>query len=157
MAGPYSAGPIQFETVSATTLTNSVQLGTRREEDGRMYVYVYNACASIALQPGQGCIVTATSGYSVSQTNATMIGAYVGVVHHASIPTGGYGWIVARGNTYVRACTSTALAASDLLVPGVDGTHGAAIGTMTAHVHGYVTVATAAAGLGEAYVNCLYG
>lgn len=158
MAGPYGVGPVVFDGagVSNVTATNSVQLGSRLERDGRLYVYVYNASTN-QISPGMGCIVTATSGYSVVFTNATLVGAYVGVVHHATLTTGTYGWIVARGNTQVRACTSTALAKGDLLAPGIDGTHAQAAGTMTANAHGYCTVDTAAAGLGEAYVNCLFG
>jgi hypothetical protein len=154
--GHYGLAPILFESVSAVTATPSTELGARVHADGKDYVYVYNAGNSQAI-PGNGVTVSGVSGYSVTISSTTMADAYVGVVHHATLTTGTYGWVVARGFSKVKAVANTALAAGNMLVAGGDGLFTPAIGTQTAPIQGKCSVATASAGVGEAYVNCLFG
>lgn len=155
---PHYMGPAIFESVSQTTLTNSVELGTSIEYEGRAYVYVYNGGNSQAL-PGHGVTVSGVSGYTVTISSTSMIDAFVGVVHHATIATAYYGWVVTRGNTKVRATTNSGLAAGDIINAGADGVHvnNSVVTNIVAPVlHGKVTVATSSAGVGEATVSCLY-
>ena len=152
--------PIIFESVSQTTATNSVDLGTEVTVDGRKYTYVYNAGNS-QISVGYGATVSGTSGYSVTVSSTTNLDALVGVCYHATIATGYYGWLLTRGAGKVKAPASTALVAGDILFAGGDGVHSpnAPGGTSPTQglCHGKVTVATASAGIGEAFVRTLDG
>ena len=152
----FGLGPILFESLSSVTATNSVELGTRVEYDGRLWVYVYNAGNSQAI-PGNGVTVSGTSGYSVTVSSTTLADLFVGAVYHTTLTTGTYGWIVTRGNAKVKAPANSAIAAGDVLCAGGDGVWAPAPVTISAGVQGKATVATASAGVGEAYINCLFG
>ena len=158
---PYNGiAPINFDPVSGVTATigGGIEVGTRLEYGGRDYVYVYNGGNSQAL-PGHGVTVSATSGYTVTISSTSMTDVFVGVVHHSTIPTGYYGWVVARGNVKVRAAANSGLAAGDILNAGGDGVHvnnSVVTNIVAPFLHGKVTVATASAGVGEAIVSCLY-
>jgi hypothetical protein len=113
----YSYKLVNEESVSAVTATPSVQLGTRRLENGIEYVYAYNA-SSGTVNKGAPVILTATSGYTFVSTYAT--GAdkgcvILGTVHNATMTVATYGWIATRGimNVYV---VSAAVAAQDTLI-----------------------------------------
>lgn len=151
--------PVIFESVSNVTATNSVEIGTRVTTGGRTYCYVYNGGNS-QISVGRGATLSATSGYTVTVSSITMVDAFVGVCYHATIPTGQYGWLVTRGNTKVAAVANTAIAAADVLGVGVDGGFAPMVpaGTATTQgfIHGKATVATASAGIGEAFVHCLF-
>lgn len=157
--GHYGLAPVIFESVSQTTLTNSVELGTRVEYDGKAYCYVYNTGNSQAL-PGHGVTVSGNiSGYSVTISSTSMIDAFVGVVHHSTIATAYYGWVVTRGVCKVRATANSGLAAGDLLNAGADGVHvnnSIVTNIVAPQLHGKCTLATASAGVGEAVVGCLF-
>lgn len=157
--GHYGLAPVIFESVSQTTLTNSVELGTRVEYDGKSYCYVYNTGNSQAL-PGMGVTVSGNvSGYSVTISSTTMVDAFVGVVHHATIATAYYGWVVTRGLCKVRAMANSGLAAADIIVAGGDGLHSTnniVTNAVAPHIHGKTTLATASAGVGEAVISCLF-
>jgi len=100
--------PIQFESVSQTTLTNSVELGRRTtDSSGNEYIYVYNA-GEYQIIPGRTAyLLSNTSGYSITATNtASQVGLFAGGVHHATIATAYYGWIMTRGLAAVSPDTS---------------------------------------------------
>jgi len=88
------------ESVSAVTATPSVELGSRRVWKGEEYVYCYNAGgAAISTSLALGVvIVTAATGYSVAATSlANVHNPCVGVVKHAAIAAGSYGWVMTKG------------------------------------------------------------
>lgn len=76
--------------------------GARYMKDGNEYVYVYNAASASAIGTGKyACLdvnggTSATSGYSVSVSNASLNGWMFGVAQN-TIPTGTYGWLMVRG------------------------------------------------------------
>lgn len=151
--------PVLFESVSNVTATNSVELGTRAVVDGRSYCYVYNGGNS-EIGVGRGVIATGTSGYTVTVSSVTGVDAFVGVCYHATIATGYYGWVVSRGHTKIKMHANSVCTAGDLLSAGADGAFAAAALAGTSIVAPYVcgkaAIATASAGVGEAFVNCLY-
>ncbi len=157
----YGLAPVNFDPVSGVTATigGGIELGTRIEYEGKALLYDYKAGNSQAL-PGHGVTVTGNvSGYSVTISSVTMIDAFVGVVHHSTIPTGYYGWVVTRGLSKVRAPVNSIIAAGSLLTPGGDGvwTNNSVVTNVTAPlVQGKITLDTASAGVGEAIVSCLY-
>jgi len=155
---PEGITQLHTESVSNVTATNSVELGTRRTTGNKEYVYVFNAGGEQA-SPGQGVIVSALSGYSVTVSSLTETTPVFGVVNEATLTTDTYGWVVVRGHCQLKAPTNTGLAVGDNLSPGDDGVH-ARITAITGYtnfpsIHGYVTNATASAGTGEGWVNCL--
>jgi hypothetical protein len=147
----YGVGPVVFESVSAVTATNSVELGTKIHYEGKDYCYVYNAGNSQAI-PGHGVTVSGVSGYSVTVSSTTMVDVFVGVVHHTTLTTGTYGWVVTKGYAKVKAPTNQAIAAGDVLCAGVDGTWA----TAASGVQAKAVAATGSAGVGEAYVSLLF-
>lgn len=151
----YDDSPIVFESLSNVTNTNSVDLGTRIDYAGRLYVYVYNGGNSVAA-PGQGVTVTGTSGFTVTVSSVTMADMFVGCVYHTTISTAQYGWVVARGNCKIKAPANSSIAAADVLCAGNDGVWAPAPVTISASIQAKATIATASAGVGEGYVNCLY-
>ena len=154
----YGVAPIAFESVSAVTATNSVDLGTTREYAGEQYRYVYNAGNSQA-SPGQGMVVTSVSGYSVTVSSVTMNDLFVGVVKHTTFTTATYGWLLTQGYAPVKAPAGSIFTAGDLLGAGGDGVWtkrvSANTDTLLIQAQGKCTVATASAGVGLAYVRCL--
>lgn len=117
-----SLSPIMFETVSQTTATPSVELGTRKTDaNGNEFIYVYNH--GVVTYPGK-CVYlkTASSGYTVSVTNtAAQIGQYAGGVHHATLPAESYGWIMTKGLCAVAPDTNQAsFDAGEYITVGVD-------------------------------------
>jgi hypothetical protein len=157
--GFYSENPIIQEPVSSVTATNSVELGTRIVIDGRQYCYVYNAGNSQAI-PGNGVVVTGVSGYSVTISSITNVDAPVGVVYHATLTTGTYGWVVVAGHTKIKMHANSICTTGDLLSLGADGVFsaGALAGTsiVAPYVAGKAVLATVSAGVAEGYVQCLY-
>lgn len=101
-----SVGPIQFGSidgghpishVTSDSAAAKAELGARVIHKGEEYVYIHNAQASTALAVGELCVVTALSGYSL--TNATILAADMPLcaIKHAAIPSAGYGWGLVRG------------------------------------------------------------
>jgi hypothetical protein len=110
----YSYKLVETESVSATTATPSVALGTRRLEDGTEYLYAYNGGAEAI----KGCpvIMTATSGYTFVSTFAVAddLGCTVlGLVNNATCAASSYCWVAVNGlaNAYV----ATAVVAQDII------------------------------------------
>ena len=113
--------PVETESVSNVTSTNSVDVGTVRYYNGEEYVYVYNNGAQSALV-GNIMVLSFNSGYSLTASSTTGYDIAMGVVKHAAIGTGQFGWIITRGFTkVVNAMQSTAMTAGDPLVPAAGG------------------------------------
>jgi hypothetical protein len=97
------------ETPSAVTATPSVELGARRFWKGEEYVYCYNAGgAAINTTVALGVkLVTGASGYSIAATSLTdVVNPCVGVVKHAAIAAGSYGWAMVKGFATVSVVTA---------------------------------------------------
>ena len=88
--------PIRFESVSAVTATNTVDLGTRAVDGGNEYVYVYNAGNS-QISKGFAAVLSATTGYSVTVSSTTQVDIALGMVKNATLTTGTYGWLMIKG------------------------------------------------------------
>lgn len=132
--------PIGFESVSQTTATPSVKIGSRAEDDaGNEYIYVYNAGSEI--WPGRcAYLKTNSSSYTISDTNtAAGVGVFAGAVHHATIPTAYYGWIMTRGLAAVSPDTNAvSFNVDEYLTVGVDAGYTVCPATLsTAHRIGY--------------------
>lgn len=155
MPGSFYAQPVYMESVSAVTLTNSVQLGSVRVENGEEYLYVYNdggasAMAGFAVVPQSGC-----SGYSVTVTSVTGNDMALGFVKHATLVTAAYGWVMAKGYLSVtNGMVSTAIASGAMLTLGANGAVVEHTGAMTAPIIGRAFAATGSAGVAKAFVRC---
>lgn len=90
-------GPILFESVSAVTATPSVEIGTEWSTGGNKYVYVYNDCNSTIAVGNGMTLQSGASGYSCTLSSVTATDVCVGVVKHANITTGTYGWALTKG------------------------------------------------------------
>lgn len=149
--------PIVNESVSAVTATPSMMIGVRRFEQGDEYVYVYNTGGQ-QLSPGNGCIISAATSYSITISSVTSVDTFMGVVKHATITTGAYGWVVTRGFVPMRAVANSGLASADYVMAGDNGTFTVPGSVVTGYIGnfvGRVLQSTASAGLGYGWVNCL--
>lgn len=111
--------PIEFESVSAVTATNSVDLGTVRTFAGEDYVYVYNTTTTIPV--GSFGVLSANSGFSVTLTSITQYDFPIGIVKHAAIPGSQYGWLLTRGFSKCLMHADNSAAVGDLLYPAAGG------------------------------------
>jgi len=111
--------------VSAVTATRKAQVGERVRIAGNDYLYVYNAGDAQISKGEMGFILSLSSGYSVTVSNAasqTGIDTVVGVAHNATIPTGEYGWLCTKGVVLVALDgDEVSMDAGTVLAPGVDG------------------------------------
>jgi len=148
----YYGSLVNMESVSAVAATPSVDLGTVREEGDEKYIYVYNAGNSQA-SVGHGVICSATTNYSVTVSSTTMLDVPVGVVKHATLTTGAYGWVLVRGFGPCATPANSGVAAGQLLCLGGDGKWAVkSISTdAPAPVVGKCMEATGSAGVGHAY------
>lgn len=96
------------ESVSAVTTSPSVELGSRRIHEAEEFVYCYNGGSDQAIA-GEGVrILTGASGYSFSQSGVTdVFNPCIGVVKHATITTGAYGWVMTKGFVSVGMVSAT--------------------------------------------------
>lgn len=156
--------PVEVESVSNVTLTNSVNLGEVRFVNGEEYVYVYNA-GGASITVGYCAVMSANTGFSVTVTSVSGYDYPIGFVKHATIVTAGYGWLLTRGFTTVRnGMASTALVQGDPLIVAANGAVQAYAVSTTAICGitgafaqapiGVVLQATGSAGAGYAYVRC---
>jgi hypothetical protein len=136
------------------TATNTVELGTIREQGGDVYKYMYNNGNS-QINPGQCVTITALTGYSVTVSTTTSISPVFGVVKHATMTTGTYGWVLTQGQAPLRAETNTGLAVADPVVAGTDGVNSRKTGATGYFFqeHAVITQATASAGLAFGWVK----
>ena len=107
-----------FGSVSMVTATlgpNDPELGARRQLGSEEYVFVYNDCNSELKVGDCTTFQSATSGYSVTVSMTTGVGCIAGVVKHATITTGTYGWLVTRGFTQINMAATQSVAANGIL------------------------------------------
>lgn len=153
---PYGVAPILFEGVSQVTATNSVEVGTVREEGDEKYIYVYNTGNS-QISVGQGATVSGVTGYSVTVSSVTAADFFVGVCKHATLTTGTYGWLLVRGFGPVKMGASDSCTTGAILTVGVDGTF-ALKSNSTNHqspVVGKAVAGADSAGTGHAFIRIM--
>lgn len=116
--------PIRFVSPSFTTTgslgPNDPNVGDVLEYGNERYVFVYNNGATQALV-GDGVVLSAVSGYSVTVSSTTSVDLLVGVVKHATLPASGYGYVCTRGFTQVNMGANLSAAAGGLLILAADG------------------------------------
>jgi len=114
--------PIIFGGISGVTATRGSkdpEPGTRVTYDGDEYLYVYNGAANSQASPGMYlCPQAASSNYSMTVTGVASYEKPVGVVKHATMTTGTYGWVLTKG--YAPAYVSASIAAGIGLETVVD-------------------------------------
>lgn len=115
--------PIEMESVSNVTATNSVNLGETRFINGEEYIYVYNAGVQ-QISQGNFAVLSANSGYSVTVSSVTNYDLPIGFVKHTTITTGAYGWLLTKGFSKVLMTGNQSATTSDILFPGTQGTVG---------------------------------
>lgn len=150
-----SSTPIFFGGISGVTATRGPkdpEVGTKVVYEGNEYMYVYNGSANSQACPGM--YLTPQAGSSNYTCTVTGIASYevpVGVVKHATMTTGTYGWVLTKG--YGVAYTSAALAAGVALETVADT--GLWTTAATGTVYGRLLSATSAATnvTGGAYFN----
>lgn len=119
----YGLSPIRFCGPSFTTTSlgaNDPKVGDVAHDGSEQYRFVYNDGNSQIL-PGDGVILSAVSGYSVTLSSTTSVDLLVGVVKHATLATGAYGYVVERGFVNVNMGANLSAAAGGLLVLAADG------------------------------------
>ena len=128
-------GPVLNESVSAVTTSPSVNLGERRVHKGNEYVYAYNSGGSSIIAEYGAVFITGASGYSVAGTLPTdTAGQLAGLVIHATITTGAYGWIMSRGFSAFNTGNSVMTAEKQPLGPAVGvADKGVAMGVVAAN------------------------
>lgn len=138
--------------VTATLGVNDPEVGTIFRQGDEEYIFVYNNGNS-QISVGQAAIVTAVTGYSVTVSSTTQVDHPVGVVKHATLTTGTYGWLLIRGFGPAKVVANSTVAAGDLLMLGGDGlwsNKSIATGN-TGNEFGKVVVATASGGIADAF------
>lgn len=113
--------PIMFESVSAVTATNSVDLGTRRTLGGYEYLYVFNAGTDTVPVGNAAHLASGSSGYSVNVSCITQVDLGIGVCKHVAIPTLNYGWLLTRGFAAFNSGASDSFAIGNPLAVAVSG------------------------------------
>lgn len=150
--------PVEMESVSNVTATNSVNLGETRFFGGEEYLYVYNAGAQ-QISIGNFAVLSACSGYSVTVSSVTNYDLPIGFVKHATLTTATYGWLMTRGFTKVQMTANQSATTSDILFPGTQGTVGVlnqAVSSITGTILqpiGYVVSGAATGSSAFAYVR----
>jgi hypothetical protein len=148
-------GPVRFCSVSQVTATrgkNDPELGTVVTDGDETYVYCYNA-GTTQISVGECATVSGVTGYSVTVSTTTMIDLPVGVVKHATLTTGTYGFLLQKGYGYAKMVPNSGCAAGQLLTIGADGRSTVKSISTDAPSPAYakVVVATGSAGVAEAY------
>lgn len=115
--------PVEIESVSNVTLTNSVNLGEVRFIAGEEYIYAYNAGPQ-QISQGQFAVLSAASGFSVTVSSVTNYDFPIGVVKHATFVTAGYGWLLTRGFSPVALVANNSATTADVIYPGALGLFG---------------------------------
>lgn len=150
-----------FLPISSTTNSlgpNDPELGTKITKNGEDYVLAYNVGSSTAGM-NKAVILSASTGYSFTVSSLTHAGYAFGVVKHADIATGYYGWVLVRGYADIKnGMVSTAFAAGDVFELAADGGIAKAnslLATGAASVNfGVVQSAGASGGTGASLTYC---
>lgn len=119
----YGLSPLRFVSPSFTTSSlgaNDPKVGDLCHHGNEMYRFVYNAGNS-QISTGQGAILSAVSGYSVTVSSTTSVDLLVGICKHATIATGYYGFLVVQGFTNVVMSANTGSARGSILILAADG------------------------------------
>lgn len=145
-----------FETVSQTTLTPSVDLGSRRSEGGKDYIYVYNGCGA-SITSGYGVTVSLLSGYTVTVSSVTEVNGCYGVAN-TTMATAVYGWVQTKGFVKIKLSDNNSMALNDPMILGTDGTFGVnSIATGNLDIPCGVSIqAVASGGSGSIYLRALF-
>lgn len=117
------AAPIRFGTTSAVTGTpgpNDPEVGTVVYDGDERYIYVYNNGNS-QISVGEGAIVTAVTGYSVTVSSITHVDFPIGVCKHATLTTNTYGYLLQRGFGPCKTAADVSAATGQPLCLGADG------------------------------------
>ena len=136
----YQDQSVWEESVSAVTLSNSIELGVRRYYKGEEYVYCYNAGGAACDKLDGVKLVTGTSGYSVAATSLTdTANPCVGVVKNATMTAAAYGWVMSKGFSSVNMVSAAtgdyvaiALGAGGSFIHASPVTDAAGVGTQAA-------------------------
>lgn len=115
--------PIRFVGPSFTTNSlgpNDPKVGDVASIGNDNYLFVYNAGSSTA-NVGDGVILSAVSGYSVTVSSTTSVDLLVGVVKHTALATGYYGYVCTRGFVNVNMGANLSAAAGAGLILAADG------------------------------------
>ena len=110
------------ESVSATTATPTVELGTTRTVAGRDYVYGYNGGKEASVN--KVVVLSGVSNYTFVVTYATSVVTSptpLGVVRNATIAAGSYGWVMTRGFCDLINEGAASVAAGDPIILSLDG------------------------------------
>ncbi len=120
----YGDNPIFYGSVSMVTATmgrNDAEVGTIRQEGDEKYIFVYNTGNS-QISVGNAAVLSAVTGYSVTVSSTSGEDIGVGVVKHATLTTGTYGWLLVRGFGSAKMGANFSCATGECLVLGADGT-----------------------------------
>lgn len=124
MASDHTEGyrTIFEESVSATTATPSVTVGTKRLHGGKEYIYTYNSGST--LNKNATVSVDVTNFVAAADTAGYGTVTYLGVLTEAAIPAGNYGWVSING--YVAAEGDTGIQGITGIrgITGIDGITG---------------------------------
>lgn len=157
----YGLNPVSFKGksfVTADSQANNIpELGQVMQDGDEVYVFVHNAGAT-DIAPSYGAILSAVSGYSVTISSVTSCDFLVGVCKHATIPSGGYGWLMKKGFVEVEMGANNSVAVGGLLSLGTDGAFAPALnsgttGAFNGHVAGKAMAAIASGASGTAYIS----
>jgi hypothetical protein len=122
--GFFGVAPIQFGSVSMVTASlgkNDPEPGTVRLEGDEKYIFCYNNGNS-QLSVGNAAVVSGVTGYSVTVSSTSSADIPVGIVKHATLTTGTYGWLLVRGFGTAKMGSNFSCVTGQLLVLGADGT-----------------------------------
>lgn len=117
----YSNTPVLFGSVSMVTASlgsKDPQLGSRVNVAGNEYVFVYNSGNS-EIQTGYAAVANSYTDYSCTVSSTGQIDRVLGVVKHATLTTGTYGWLLTRG--FGSLVVSSTVAANDYVAIGANG------------------------------------
>lgn len=119
----HSVGPVRFASVSMVTATlgaNDPKPGETCTVLGEQYLFVQNIGSSTA--GVSKCVtVSGVSGYSVTVSTTTSVDYVVGVVKHADIATGSYGWVMTKGFCQIQMQADNSAAAGQQVTVAADG------------------------------------
>lgn len=151
-------GIVKDEDLSEGSAAQKFSLGAKHFKNGNEYVYVYNGASDSAIGSGKYAVLqqsssSFTSGYTVTVTNASLVGVMAGVAQN-TISTGYYGFLMTKGVSVVSPDSgeTSANVGVDLAL-GTDGGFVAAGATFsTAPRFGFTINSFITAGTGKARI-----